>query len=86
MSGVCVCAWMATNCERRAAISVALRPAEARRSKPCGTELTLVRDCGGGAALLGEVGEVGEEGEAADASAARSDGERVVVVVRAQWM
>lgn len=83
MSGVCVCAWMATNCERRAAISVALRPAEARRSKPWGAELTLARNCGGGGALLGEVG---KGGEAADASAARSVGVRVVVVVRAQWM
>lgn len=74
---------MATNCERRAAISVALRPAEARRSKPCGTELTLEREGGGGAALLGVVG---EGGEAAEASAARSEGVRVVVGVRAQWM
>ncbi len=74
---------MATNCERRAAISVALRPAEARRSKPWGAELTLARDGSGGAALLREVG---EGGEAADASPAMSEGERVVVVVRAQWM
>ena len=42
MSGVCVCAWTARNCERRDATSVGERPAERRRSKPWGAGWVVV--------------------------------------------
>lgn len=59
------------------------KPEEGRRSKPRGAEGVRAR---GGLASLRKEGDGGEVGVAAAASAERSDGERVVVVVRAQWI
>lgn len=49
VSGVWVCAWIARNCERSAAISGGVRPAERRRSKPRGWGVVVVGDTAAGA-------------------------------------
>lgn len=82
VSGVWVCAWIARNCERSWAISVGVKPAERRRSKPRGAGVVVVVVC---RASLGESGPLGSVLLARAASAASSAAERTTSPIE-QWM